>query len=197
MFFKRVKKKTAPTGTERMVGLACRGFYLHERPENPKNALYCLYPLDESGDLEFASLAKEYAGILLSQFPAVINQCHSIFGEDVQKEKFAQAYLQAGGKPFFLENQTMLTFSNGMDERLLNYISEQEFACYEFTFYGYESMIFAKSREKDYIIKIDYHVEHDFLQMEMKSMTNHMIKQIQEICQKHDRVLTGYDQILR
>lgn len=91
----------------------------------------------------------------------------------------------------------MLTFSNGMDERLLDYISEQEFACYEFTFYGYESMSSAKSREKDYIIKIDYHEEHDFLQLEMKSMTDQIIKQIQEICQKHDRVLTGYDQILR
>ena len=197
MFFKSAKNKTPPTGTERMVRLTCGGFYLQEKPESPENALYCLYPLDESGDLEFAAIAKECAGMLLKRFPAVINQCHSIFQEDMQKEKFAQSYLEAGGKPIFLENQTVLTFTNGMDQTLLDCISEQEFACYEFTFYGYESMNRAKSREKDYIIKIDYHEEHDFLQIEMKSMTDYIIKQIQEICKMHDRVLKGYDQILR
>jgi hypothetical protein len=195
MVFRKVKKETPPTGIESAVQLILGGFYSYEKPENPKNALYCLYPSDPSGDPEFLSIAKDCMACLLNPSSAVINQCHSILKCEIQKEKLVQNYLEAGGTPTFPERGTVLTFTSGIDQTLLDCIPEQESACYELTFYGFESILSSKSSESNFTIKINYHEEHDFLQIETKRMTDHMIEHIQQVCKKHGRTLVECNRV--
>ncbi len=64
--------------TDPRICLKPNGFYLNETPENPVNKLYCIYSLDENGDVEFPDLAMESAIRMLEEFPTVVNQLSCI-----------------------------------------------------------------------------------------------------------------------
>lgn len=190
MVFRKSKQKICtPLGKDAQVALISGGFYSHEKAESPENSLYCLYPLDAGGDVEFATLAKEYAASLLNRFPAVINQCQSIFSEDIREEAFFHAYLKTGKKPIFTKGRTVITMTEGIDDQLLDCIPKNESAHYELTFYGFLSPLSAKFKKSDYAIKVYYHEEHDYLQLEVPHIADFILEQLLEICKKHQRKL--------
>lgn len=190
LFRKQKRNKPTQAGTETSIRFTSGGFYLHEKPENPNYVLYALYPMDESGDLKFPTLAKECAAWLLCRFPAVVNRFESDFAEEMRKEEFLQAYLAAGGKPIFAEGRTLITITEGMDSKLLNCITEDGMMEYGLTFYGFRSVLPLKPGEGDYAMKVYYHESPDYLEIETEDMTDDMIEQMKELCNKHGRSLT-------
>lgn len=185
----RMKKRNNSTraGTETSIRFTTGGFYLHEKPENPNYVLYVLYPMDESGDLEFPALAKECAAWLLRRFPAVVNRFESDFTEEMRKEKFLQAYLAASGKPIFAEGRTLITITEGMDSKLLDYITEDGMTEYGLAFYGFRSVLPLKPGEGGYAMKVYYHESHEYLEIETEDMTDDMMEQMKALSNKHGR----------
>lgn len=123
-FWKHKKPLKISMETDPRIRLHPGGSYPNALPENPANKLYCLYPLDEYGDVEFPDLAMESAVQILGEFSTVVNQLSCIdLSAKPKDESFVQQYLQAGGTLTFMGERTLITVTAGADRKLLDFHS--------------------------------------------------------------------------
>ncbi|MBU5627825.1 hypothetical protein KQI82_12980 [Oscillibacter sp. MSJ-2] len=194
MLFRKTDKRLRQSiKNDTRIQLGTGGFYDHEVSENPMYSLYCLRPLDESGDMMFPALALECAAQLLSGFPRVVNRLSCVIDSyQLKEEPFVLTYQSLGGNPIFLDSRTLQTTTEGIDRKLLNCIPEKESQCYELTFYGFETMLMDNFYSKAYQMELFYHEDHDYLLLEMLAMTDEVVEKIRKICKNHGRDLEMY-----
>jgi hypothetical protein len=201
-FWKRRKPLQISMETDPRICLKPNGFYLNETPENPANKLYCIYSLDENGDVKFPDLAMESAVQMLEDFPTVVNQLSCIdLSANIKEEPFVQQYLQTGGTLTLVGERMLLTVTAGADRSLIDSIPSDDRLYYVFDFCGFEGKLPADFVYRypahfgryPFALRVYYHESPDFLLFETGRDPKPYIEQIRQICEKHGRILTKFD----